>query len=383
MTILSITECPACGSDRLSQFLVYDLFPAVIFPVEIEKSRFVEEHSLSSKYCDVCNHIFLNHIDVSFNTTIYDKYYYLYPYENLDTMMDVYRIPFEKAVEQIVDLNKCRSLLEIGTDSALQLQYFIDKGISCTAINPKAKKHDRVTFIDGYYGHYLLDQKYDLIISRFNLEHIIDLQLYMSSIKQNSNENTVVLFQVPNVEFFINNGVLNVLAHEHPQYFNVLSIQHLLRRYGFSLLFCSTQDEPSIICAAKNSKIGNDYPSKYLQEINQLVEAVAVALRQYSGSVVIYGAGLTLTSLLYSYRVLDDMSNITIVDDNPLVHGKCMPGSDKVINSIKDVDMDNAKAVFVLLNKVYHAKVENNLRLNGYKGPIYCMTATSLEKRML
>lgn len=380
MAKLLINKCPACGSSQVSPFLHYDSFPAIIFPVEVENSMTVKSRPLSANYCKVCQHIYTDKIDDIFIKSIYDNYYYLYPYEDLESMNDSYRMPFENTIETLVDLNKCSTLLEIGTDSVVQLKYFIDKGISCTAINPHAKARDNVRFIDGYYSQDELIDKFDLIISRFNLEHIIDPTSYLSSVKQNSFDHTVVVFQVPNVEYFIKNGMLNILAHEHLQYFNVLSIQHMLTRNGFSIIYCSKHDEPSIICAATVNKQSRNYVSEYMQNVREIGDSLVRELVKYSDNVVVYGASMTLSSLLYSQGLLKSLSHISIVDDNPLVQGRCMPGTDKIIVGIDGINLQGTKAVFLLLNKVYHRKVLQKLQLRSYKGPVYWLNSFGLEK---
>ena len=381
MELIYINECPACGSQQTLPFQRYNSFPAIIFPVDEGSSTSVENRPLSARICKSCQHIFLDELDTLFIKSVYDKYYINYPYKDLESMQSSYRMPFEGMIDSCVDLQEYRTLLEIGSDSVRQLEYFISRGISCTAINPQATSDNKVRFIDGYYGEYELNETFDLIISRFNLEHILDPRMYFKSILHNSHKNTKVFLQVPNIEYFINSGMLNILAHEHVHYFNILSLQRMLNRYGFRIIFCSESSAPSIMCAAVPFSNNTTAYTGYVQQIRTLVDNITSVLMEYDSGIVIYGASLSLSSLLYNDSNIKSMlDKVTIVDDNPFVQGKCMPGTDKAIVGINQIDLVKTQVFLLLLNEVYHDRIITSLKDLGYKGLILSLTHQKLKR---
>lgn len=124
--------------------------------------------------------MFLTDLDPEFSENLYATYYNLYPFKALETLNAFYREPFNRLLPVFCPPGNL-SLLEIGCDEVEQMRCFLDQGYRCTAINPGARECGDVRFIDGYYGSTPVSGDFDRIISRFNLEHIVDIDGFLSN----------------------------------------------------------------------------------------------------------------------------------------------------------------------------------------------------------
>ncbi len=354
-------KCPACLSNRTEQIAHYKNYPAILFPIEKEKRNRVATGNLQVFKCDTCGHLFLNDMNLDFNRRIYGVYYYLYPFKNLESMQRVYRDPFEKVFDFFYRGDQ-GSLLEIGCDNEQQMRKFVNSGVHCTAINPGATNSAIVEFIDGYYEDGTITGLFDYIVSRFNLEHIIDLDRYFENIAENLQEDGVALVQVPNVEMFLKINMLNVFAHEHPHYFCKTSFRSLIERTGYEILYLSEAIAPSLICAFRKTSAGGN-PAKRLQTNESILKAIQLFLQQSAGKqVIFYGAGLTLSGILYSGQIDSKLlRNLKVIDDNPILHGRYMPNTCVRIESPIQCNVDKDTTILLTLNKIYYPTVINKL----------------------
>ncbi len=368
--------CPACGLTAAEPLLSYDSFPAILFPIESEKKDSVRTSPLASAACAECGHVFLTHIDLDFNNSLYRDYYYLYPYKQLESMQGPYRDPFAKVAD--IFLKGGATLLEVGCESVEQIQPFLDRGYACTAINPGALPDERVRFIDGFYGSTELAESFDVVVSRFNLEHIVDLEAFFTALRKNLNPGGVAIVQVPNMEYFLGSGMLNVFAHEHPQYFCRASLLALVRRHGYDVRHISEPDSPSLICVFGSAERTYE-PRGLLAGTSTALAALRRVITEASGEVVLYGAGLSLTGLLYASKLEPGLlEKVRVVDDNPILHGRYMPNTPLSVSNPADLRLSESATVVLTLSEQYHGRVLAKLKQAGAKCRIVAITSKGL-----
>jgi len=374
--ILFFDACPACGSSEIVPFHSYTRFPAIIFPIEEYKRHDVDSLPLESFCCTSCGHIFLNRINTDFNCKLYHEYYYLYPFNELESMQQPYRQPFDR-VASIYLQKGAATLLEIGCDNVSHMQSWLDLGFCCTAINPGAVNDKRVRFIDGFYGDIELKEQFDYVISRFNLEHILDFRKFFNALKRNLSPSGTAIIQVPNAEQFLASGVLSIFAHEHPHYFCQKSLLALIRRYGFEVLHISKRNEPSLICVF--SYPGEQYePRIYLHEITKNLGELEQILKS-SPETVLYGAGLSVAGLIYSGNIDESaLAKIKLIDDNPLLWGRFMPNTNIRVVSPEEVNFNEVSTIILMLSEQYHKNVLAKSYLQGFNGRILALTRNGL-----
>ncbi len=370
--VMDYKFCPCCDSKNIKKVFEVKSFPAILFPIEKDKCFSVNVAPLIVFSCGSCDHLFLNDIDLNFNRNLYLDYYYLYPYGSLETMSIPYRNPFSNVLRLfIAGDNNNKKLLEIGCSNIEQLEQFKDLGFNCKGISPGAHKDYSDTLIDGFYEDVEMDGTYDVIVSRFNLEHIIDLKKFIDKVYADLSENGLFIVQVPNAWSFLINGVINIFAHEHPNYFCKASLESLLKRHGFQIEYIkATEEDASIIAVVRKPKQGvlmvrqAAINFKYVDEINKIIDSYP------NSDIYFYGASLSLTGLLYlDDRILSHGGRIFIVDDNELLHGKCMPNTEIQICAPTFLsNFPRSKIIFITLSAVYHEKIINKLKVSDFGG---------------
>lgn len=381
--IKKFNNCPACHGKDIVQgaFLLHD-FPAIIFPVEFENKNKIDSSKLSIAKCNHCNHMFIDELDIEFNKAIYTRYYYLYPFSNLESMNQQYRKPFHEVfdfVDEMMGANE-KELLEIGCSDATQFEHFINKNIQCTGISPGAHPSEKLEMIDSFYEDKKFTNHFNFIISRFNLEHILDLDEHLIKIHTELALNGRVIIQVPNVQHLMKSGVLNVFAHEHTQYFNPVSLKLFLERHNFVIELMRGQDEASLIAVAKKIEMEHE-PLEVIKRQKANIETVYEIIESHkSNNFLFYGAGLSLSAILYNQgNKTMPWDRIKLVDDNPILTGRVMPATNTPIQKFSSDLIDKKTIIFILLNEIYHSRILSKLELSDAE-KVYALTHKGLEK---
>ena len=324
--------------------------------------------------CDKCDHLFLTAIDTAFNEQLYANYYYLYPYSNLESMERAYRQPFERVFHFFTGESSIgKTLLEIGCSSHEQLALFQTKGFQCTGISPGADVVRSECLIDGFYEAVPFPSQFDCVVSRFNLEHVIDLEIFLNKVRTELSPDGLLFVQVPNVHAFLAGGMIGVFAHEHPHYFSRRSLSEVLERAGFEIeLIQSSVLEPSIIAVARKRDVSLRNTDLTLRNREFANSVIDLMRNDEDANFVFYGAGLSLCTLLYmDRRICEFEGRMHIVDDNPQLLGKCMPNTNLAILPLNAVSNPKNSVLFVFLNGIYHQNLLPRAQQLGFKKIFY------------
>lgn len=359
--VITRNVCPACCSKRIRQVGSELCLPAILFPVERSTIGSVPSAAIKASVCAECSHIFLSEIDIDFTEQLYRKYYHLYPFKGLETLNAFYRDPFDR-VADVFCQKGALSLLEIGCEDVEQMRYFIDLGYNCTAINPSIAQSHEVQFINGFYGKKSIPGVFDRIIARFNLEHIVDMERFLVEISANLKADGVAIIQVPNAEYFLRLGILNILAHEHAHYFCRNSLSLLMSRHGFEIQYLSRSSEPSLICAVTHLDRNQYLPDSHFLSSDSVIIEVCDFIRGCESKINIYGAGLSLTAILYSPHFNNDwFKKINLFDDNSTIQGRLMPNTPLEIRALNRDDLISNSPVLLTLSEQYHPAIIKRL----------------------
>lgn len=379
---INYSTCPCCESSRIKQLLHRGAFPAILFPIEKENKCFVRESPLTVVSCVDCEHMFLNHIDPEFNRQLYLDYYYLYPFSSLESMLGPYRIPFEKLFGFFISNNMIGNrLLEIGCSNIQELDFYNAFGLSCLGVSPGANSDTPDLLVDCFYEDYQVDRPYDVIVSRFNLEHIVDLNQFMKKVLKDLRPGGYLFIQVPNIRSFVLNSCINVFAHEHPHYFCKTSLISLLSRFDLSIEYAKgNDDDPSILIVAKKHVPTIDISRKVLVNLRYIDDIVHIIEANPRADIYFYGAGLSLTGILY----LDDRTRaycdrIHVIDDNNSLLGKWMPNVDVIIETQPSFNDSKGNILFITLSSIYHSEIIDRIRSENYH-EIYLLDKKGVHK---
>lgn len=254
-------KCPICNSDKTSNFLSIDNLPLILFPVKGEMRDNILNKTIDSYFCDECTHIFKKPLDENESDIIYKKYYSFYPFDNLESMNASYRKPFADLFSRVltrVKDKKFKTLLEVGCSSGKQLETYNGYNLECFGIDPSPLNEMNNNFISGKYEEYKFKNKFDIIVSRFNLEHINNINYFLQKIYSDLSVDGLVFIQVPNIKTYIENLIPLFLSHEHIHYFNPYSLFLAVNNNQFEIIDAEYDDKQSIILGLKK-KLSNIY----------------------------------------------------------------------------------------------------------------------------
>ncbi len=351
----------------------YASFPTFLFPVGSNEAKRIIAADLRVYVCADCGHLFQSDVDLDLLAKIYGDYYRHYTGDTGETMLAPYRDPFDAVAKLVLRTRPWRSsprLVEIGCSRVESLVPFADMGFDCTGVDPSplaATPHEKIRLIAGYYETSDIGGAVDVVISRFNLEHIVDLEAFMRKLVADLRDDGVLLVQIPNVEHYFRNRQPLFVAHEHIHYFSPRSLDSLLGRFGLRPLVFYASGQPSIIaCYSRDA----DPVSIQAPNLHPAVEpfkataasrqARVLSLVERSKRIVLYGCGMSMFWMLPT--LLDGTErSIRIVDDNPRVHGKLLPVFGLPVEPATPEVFAECDTVLLTLSPIYHARVRQRL----------------------
>ena len=308
--------------------------------------------------CLTCTHEFQPRFNSLLGPIIYQELYKFYPYlRSNESFSAVYREPFLGAYRRMITDEEGGTLLEIGCGSLDALSDLDAPGILSAGVSPEVENGSEGRLISGFFEDVEFERSYSYIVSRFSLEHIVDLHNHLAKMYSLLKPGGKILVQVPNIEAFKDNGVFHYFAHEHPQYFSQTSLSFLFGKNGFSIDSISSRQSPSLILQA--SKSGMKYSkTQHGPKLKAFGDLVATK----GSTTVFYGASLNLAGILYGASGAL-FGGIQVVDDNPDLWGRFMPDTRIIIKPPQDLIQTQGRLnVVLLLNSAYHDKVMERVK---------------------
>lgn len=359
-----ISHCPACLSETVAKCAdIYDL-PLILFPVDPGED--VPRKRLVVYRCHGCGHMCTPTPSLDVRRAIYEDLYRYYPFVGLEAMKSEYREPAEECIGQAIMRRSGRppTLLEIGCSDSSQVQHAVDQGADCTILGPGAKPSVEVKAVNCYYGERSLDSRFDIISSRFCLEHVSDLDAFFVSASHNLTNSGSLFIQVPNVAAWEADDHVSIpFAHEHVHYFTRQSLLQLAQRHQFLPTIVSEPGAPSLFGLFTRTSITGSGSRDVRSQLERLRHVARALNMDHPGDITLYGAGLSAVYLVNCDELtLSTKARLTIVDDNPAVLGRVLPGHNTVIRAATTDILQRAAVVLVTANPQYHASIESRIK---------------------
>ncbi|MEM9515292.1 MAG: class I SAM-dependent methyltransferase [Actinomycetota bacterium] len=234
-------------------------------------------------------------------------------------------------------------------------------------------------FYDERYSH--LDA--DVIICRHTLEHIPNVAEFMTTIRKaiGDRPDTVVLFELPDVQRVLDEVAFWDVYYEHCSYFSLGSLARLFRQTGFEVVELGREyDDQYLLIAARPSTVpaaGEPLPQEDdLEQVREGVSAFRTGYEQLvggwrerfaqldaeGGRAVIWGSGSKGVSFISNLALGGELA--AAVDINPHKWGKFMVGSNHEIippDTLRDLEPE----LVVAMNPIYVDEIGVQLRELG------------------
>ncbi len=227
-------KCRLCGNNSNSELLNFGLQPIIHHLIkDIDESY--KTYPFILGVCDNCN--FLSLMNPLPANLLYNKNYFTVS----DWKFQPHSIRLIDLMQQISGMNKDTKLLEIGCNDGKFLKELIDNGINdVRGIEPTDRQDiclsKNLNVEKGFFPSTSLKEKeFDLIVTRQVLEHIIDLDLFISSAHIALKDEGTIVIEVPDITQ--NLECLDFgLWEEHVNYFSTNTLQKLLAKHQFEII---------------------------------------------------------------------------------------------------------------------------------------------------
>jgi len=383
--------CPACGATELTVFFEEGNVPTnscLLLDDPAEATDF-PRGELKIAFCDRCGFV----TNTAFTP---GQAEYSQRYEETQGFSPRFMAFATELAEQWVsdyDLAD-KTVLEIGCGKGEFLVEMAKAGAGhCIGIDPGVHAE---RWVDDEFGSQIewiadfYDERYthidaDVIICRHTLEHIPNVAEFMTTIRKSIGDrpDTVVLFELPDVQRVLDEVAFWDVYYEHCSYFSLGSLGRLFRRTGFEVVELSLEydDQYLLIGARPSTTPAAGEPLAEEDDLQQLRDGVAhfregydnlVAdwrarlerLRSNNGTAVIWGSGSKGVSFISNLNLSSEVA--AAVDINPHKWGKFMVGSNHEIvspDALGEIDPE----LVVVMNPIYLDEIGadiNELGLN-------------------
>jgi len=328
----SCPKCPVCSDSNLQKILSYDEFPFFTVPVSSFRKEDILKRYLPNKLsaplhmqvCNKCNHCFLDPVP---NQEIIDDLYsnfYSYPSpleeqfkpERDDRFLEY----FEKEISLLTKNKKQTNILEVGCYDGYILHQLNKAGYEVMGCDPSegaeiGKEHGiniLREFFDAEEFHNN-NLTFDIIISRHFIEHVINPVNWVSELSKILNLGGYILLEVPNIQFYLSKGLLEVFSLQHLHGFSLTSISYVLNEAGMRCIKTEQTPENLIVVASENGQQEDtninewtDIVSNFNNQFSRKKIDIKSTLKKYiddNKKIGMWGAGGFGIAALISYEI--------------------------------------------------------------------------------
>ncbi len=343
-----MNKCNVCKKDKnLKNFINFGKFPFANFPVNYRKfENYIIKKKVTKKlsdnldlqFCSHCNYLQLKKIpNNKILNDIYEKFYtYPSPLKyNFNPTRDVF---FLKKLLIFLKKFNFKNVLEIGCYDGYILKQLQRKGYEVTGCEPSKGaligKKFNINIINDFFDKKLfINKKFDLIISRHTLEHIPDLEKIIRDMMYVMHENSVLAIEVPNIEFYVKQGLLEVFSLQHIHYFSIKTFENVANRFNLKIIKSLESPENIIIffkkinsksnklvISKKNKKdeiVFNDFKIKIENNKSKIAKIIT---RYKKNDLAFWGAGGFAVAAMHLYKLPINFDSF-LMDKDTSKHG--------------------------------------------------------------
>ena len=206
---------------------------------------------------------------------------------------------------------------------------------------------------------------FDTVYLRHVVEHVSDLETFFSAVRKLLGDVGFLVMEIPDVEEGFGLGSPAVLWEEHVSYFTQPLAEYLLRRFGFrvadrrryvfgggSLAFVAEKRSLPMQCTVKRPlatpaiDVLHGFVARMDRHKEELRRLIAGA-RSTGYQVAVYGAAprsCVVVSVCGVGKTID-----FVVDDRRDIHGRLMPGTQRVVRPLAEVAVEARGKLLCLL----------------------------------
>ena len=374
-----LDRCLCCDSTDIE--ILLDLNNQPLANSYHDNTKKMDEYPLGVNICNNCYHIQLTHVvnpDLLFKD-------YLYVSGTTKTLHDNMKWFVDYVLETTI-WGKGNSVLDIACNDGTQLNYFKDEGFKTFGIDPAENLHklssENHTVVCDYFNADKFDRQFDVITAQNVFAHNSNPKEFLEHCDELMHDESVLYIQTSQAEMILNNQ-FDTIYHEHVSFFNINSMNELVKRtnltltdviktpvHGISYLFRFTKNtfegrrkvfneiEVERQRGLLSKKTYNEYTKNITELVSDFKELVQNSKRE-GFKLVGYGAAAKgMTFLNFADVQLD-----VIIDDNKLKQGLNTPGTNIPIKSIDHLKSynENEKIMFIPLAWNFYDEIQSRI----------------------
>ena len=374
-----LDRCLCCDSTDIE--ILLDLNNQPLANSYHDNTKEMDEYPLGVNICNNCYHIQLTHVvnpDLLFKD-------YLYVSGTTKTLHDNMKW-FVDYVLETTTWGKGNSVLDIACNDGTQLNYFKDEEFKTFGIDPAENLHklssENHTVVCDYFNANKFDRQFDVITAQNVFAHNSNPKEFLEHCDELMHDESVLYIQTSQAEMILNNQ-FDTIYHEHVSFFNINSMNELVKRtnltltdviktpvHGISYLFRFTKNtfegrgkvfneiEVERQRGLLSKKTYNEYTKNITELVSDFKELVQNSKRE-GFKLVGYGAAAKgMTFLNFAGVKLD-----YIIDDNELKHNLYTPGTNTIIkpNGFLKQFKENDKMLFIPLAWNFYDEIQERI----------------------
>lgn len=254
------------------------------------------------------------------------------------------------AIRDLVGEMKGMRILEIGAGSTYIANRLLDEFgaesyvIVDPALTGEADRRDGALEIIGdYYPSTKVGERtFDLVIALNCLEHVDDPVDFLTQIRAAlSNDDAKAVLVFPDVTAQFLRGDLNVLLHEHLNYFDAAGTEHVMSSAGLTARRQYSEIDTWFVLAAKDARASiEDTPenpdllSAAVPLFEGVVEKEGALIREKldAGGIVLFHGAVNGLNTFFYLTGLGERENIRLVDGDDTKSGRYLPACSRIIS---------------------------------------------------
>ena len=374
-----LDKCLCCDSTDIE--ILLDLNNQPLANSYHDNTKEMDEYPLGVNICNNCYHIQLTHVvnpDLLFKD-------YLYVSGTTKTLHDNMKWFVDYVLETTI-WGKGNSVLDIACNDGTQLDYFKKEGFKTFGIDPAENLHKLSSknhkVICDYFNADKFERKFDVITAQNVFAHNSNPKEFLEHCDELMHDESVLYIQTSQAEMILNNQ-FDTIYHEHVSFFNINSMNELVKRtnltltdviktpvHGISYLFRFTKNtfegrrkvfneiEVERQRGLLSKKTYDEYKTNITKLVSDFKELIRKSKRE-GFELIGYGAAAKgMTFLNFADVELD-----YILDDNKLKHHLYTPGANVPIkpNGFLEQYKESDKILFIPLAWNFYDEIQERI----------------------
>ena len=285
------------------------------------------------------------------------------------------------ALADFVENMNVNTVMEIGAGAGRLGKLFLSKDSKnhWTALEPnhdynEVEMDNFVHIREWFDEDYTINENYDAVLHSHVFEHTYQPVDFLKTIHKQISDDTLHIFSVPDLYYYIENKFTNALNFEHTAFLTEEIIDRLLNQVGFEIVKKHYHEElPCIFYACskkksfvthqgllydgiydRNKEVFLNFVNYYRDEVDELNRKIDT----FDGEVFLFGAHIFSQFLIFNGLNTDRIK--LILDNSEMKQGNRLYGTDFMVESPKILkDKDNAAVI--LKTASYNEEIKKDI----------------------